>query len=151
STITVTSNWTIATEFKSVGTTGITTGCLGRFGGTCLEPSPNWKGVSNINWHDGPLTLNLRWRFIGATTDDRNGLQGIPLAAMTNPVIPIYNYFDLSGSYDINENLTATAGVNNLFELEPPTPAKTSYGNTWPATYDAFGRTIFINLTARTN
>jgi iron complex outermembrane recepter protein len=151
STITVTSNWTIATEFKSVGTTGIATSCLGQFGGTCLEPSPNWKGVSNVNWHDGPLTLNLRWRFIGSTTDDRHKLQGIPLAAMTNPVIPIYNYFDLSGSYDINENLTATAGVNNLFELEPPTPAKTSYGNTWPATYDAFGRTIFINLTAKTN
>ena len=149
--VTVTSNWTVTTEFKSVGSTGVAVSCLGQFGGTCLEPLANWKGVSNVNWQDGPLTVNLRWRFIGSTTDDRHKLNGVPLAAMTNPVIPIYNYFDLSGSYDINENLTGTVGVNNLFDLEPPTPAKTSYGNTWPATYDAFGQTFFINLTAKTN
>jgi outer membrane receptor protein involved in Fe transport len=151
STFTVSSNWTITTEFKSVGTTGVATSCLGQFGGTCLEPLPNWKGVSNVTWHDGPLTLNLRWRLIGQTTDDRHKLQGTPLAAMTNPVIPVYNYFDLSGSYDITENLTVTGGVNNLFGLEPPTPAKTSYGNTWPATYDAFGQMMFINVVAKTN
>jgi len=35
--------------------------------------------------------------------------------------------------------------------MGPPTPAKTSFGNSWPATYDALGQTVFFNLIAKTN
>jgi len=74
-----------------------------------------------------------------------------PLSTITNPVIPSYNYFDLSGSYDISKNFSISAGVNNLFDLTPPVVINASYGNTWPATYDAFGQTVFFNITARTD
>ena len=151
STITVTTQWTVAVGQRTVASSGVSTSCIGTFGGTCLEPSPKWKGVTNIYWSEGPLTFGLRWRFIDSVTDDRFKLNNVPLDQMTNPVIPNYNYFDLSASYDINENLTASGGINNIFDLTPPVPAKANYGNTWPATYDAFGQTFFFSLTARTN
>jgi len=152
STITINTQWTIAAESSSGANTAgaIIRNCVGKFGGTCLEPEPMWKGVTNIYYNDGPLTVDLRWRFLSSVTDDRYFYNSTPLNQMTNPVIPNYHYFDVSASYDIADNLTFSAGINNIFALKPPVPAKNNYGNTWPATYDAFGQTFFINLTART-
>ena len=150
STVTVNTQWTVPTENKASATAGAL-GCIGAYGATCLEPLPKWKGVTNIYWHDGPLTIDLRWRFLDSVVDDRYKLGGTPLNQLTNPTIPIYNYIDLSATYDINESLSFSAGANNIFDLEPPTPAKTSFGNTWPATYDAFGTMVFMNIVAKTN
>lgn len=149
--VSISSQWTIATENKYDSGTGTVRDCVGTFGSTCLEPQPKWKGVTNFVWAEGPLNINLRWRFIDSVTDDRYKLSGTPLNQMTNPVIGNYNYFDLAVSYDVNDNLKVAAGANNIFDLAPPMPAKTSYGNTWPATYDAFGTTFFINVTAKTD
>ena len=160
SSLAVVSNWTLQMENVSLANIpgSAKTNCTGAFGGTCGEPEPRWKAVSRVTWHDGPLTLSLRWRFIDAVTDDRYlvplraGVGAVtPLGQIANPIIPGYNYFDLSGSYDVTGNLTASAGVNNLFNLDPPVQGKSSYGNTWPATYDPFGQTFFIDFTAKTN
>ena len=36
--------------------------------------------------------------------------------------------------------------------IKPPVePNNSGYGGTWPATYDPFGQTFFINVTARTD
>jgi outer membrane receptor protein involved in Fe transport len=157
STLIVGTDWTLAMENKSVEG-GITTNCVGLYGNTCSEPQPRWKGVSRITWQNGPLAINLRWRFIDSVTNDQYALPlrtGIgtstPLARLTNGVFPSYNYFDLSGSYDLNEHMTLSAGVNNLFDLDPPVSTNSSYGNTWPATYDTLGQMFFFNITARTN
>jgi outer membrane receptor protein involved in Fe transport len=156
-TFTVTSNWSLALENTSKGSTpgSITIDCVGAFGGVCLEPLPQWKGVTRATWHDGPMSLTVSWRLIDSVTDDRNAVPGTgvaaPLNTLTNPVIPVYNYIDLAGSWDINDHLTFNAGINNVFDLDPPVEIKSSYGNTWPATYDAFGQTFFFNITAKTD
>ena len=45
------------------------------------------------------------------------------------------------------------AGINNLFDKDPPITSKYGVGqgngNTFPSTYDALGRKLFMNLTAR--
>lgn len=160
SSVTIGTDWTLAMEDETLaGTAGsVWTNCVGAFGGTCGEPQPRWKGVTRFTWKNGPLGISLRWRFLDSVTDDRYLLPlrtGIgtsaPLDTITNGVFPIYNYFDLSGSYDLSDKVTFSAGVNNLFDLTPPVTVKSSYGNTWPATYDAFGQTFFFNITARTN
>jgi iron complex outermembrane recepter protein len=151
STIDIGTNWTWIQEFKSENPGQAAQSCVGLFGQTCQEPMPRLKGASRVTWSDGPLSLSLRWRYLSSVTDDRHVFQSVPLDQLTNPVIPAYYYFDLSGSYNIDENLTFTAGVNNLFDRAPPVEPKSSYGNTWPATYDAFGQTFFINLTAKTD
>ena len=47
-------------------------------------------------------------------------------------------------------------GVNNVFDTDPPIvgstatgPGSTGNGNTFPQTYDALGRLIFLNLTMK--
>jgi outer membrane receptor protein involved in Fe transport len=158
STLTFGSNWAQTLENISTPSTpgSPTTNCLGAFGGTCGEPIPRWKGASRLTWNTGPLSVSVRWRFIDSVTDDRYLLplrSGVgvvaPLNTLTNPVFPVYNYFDLSGIYDLNQNLRLTAGINNLFDLTPPVTVKAGYGNTWPSTYDAFGQTFFFSVTAR--
>ncbi|HEY5347698.1 MAG TPA: TonB-dependent receptor, partial [Rhizomicrobium sp.] len=161
STLTAHADWTLAMENKSLaGTVGsVWTNCTGAYGNSCGEPEPRWKGVTRFTWHDGPMSISLRWRFIDSVTNDRyllplrTGVGTVtPLSQITNPVFPIYNYFDLSGSYDINDNMSVSAGVNNIFNLTPPISINTSgYGNTWPSTYDSLGQMFFLNLTARTN
>jgi outer membrane receptor protein involved in Fe transport len=160
STITVSSNWTLSIENKALSSIpgSVAQSCLGLFGGTCGEPLPRWKGVTRATYHDGPLSATLTWRFVDSVVDDRYALPlrtgvgvSAPLSTLTNPVFPAYNYFDLSGSYDISDNFRLSAGVNNLFGLTPPVTVKSSYGNTWPATYDAFGQTVFISVTAKTD
>jgi outer membrane receptor protein involved in Fe transport len=139
----------VATEskFSAQGTS-----CIGLFGATCLEPSPKWKGVTNIYWRDGQLTVDLRWRLIDSVMDDRIKINGVSPSTITNPVIPTTHYFDLSASYDITDNLTFSGGLNNIFALKPPKEVKNSgYGYTWPSTYDPFGQTFFFNLVAKTN
>jgi len=159
STVTISTNWTYTGENKTLASTpgSVSTDCIGAFGGTCGEPLPRLKGVSRVSYETGPLTISLRWRFIDSVTDDRyllplrTGVGTVtPLNAMTNPVIPTYNYFDLSGSYDVTDKITLTGGINNLFDLTPPVEIKSSYGNTWPGTYDAFGQTIFFSVSAKT-
>ncbi|MGF2526099.1 hypothetical protein ACQUW0_27720, partial [Ralstonia pseudosolanacearum] len=71
--------------------------------------------------------------------------------------IPAYNWIDLSGTWKVRDGLTFRAGVNNVFDKDPPILDSNNYpisgspfgnGNTFPGTYDYLGRTIFVGLTA---
>jgi outer membrane receptor protein involved in Fe transport len=159
----ITSDWTYQFEFIVVGDAtkpNVFNNCVGAFGPTCGEPNPRLKGTTNFQWRNGDLTVNLRWRFIGDVTDDRyllphrNGTTPVPLNAITHPIIDDTHYIDLSAAYNVTDNLEVIAGINNLFDLDPPVlgnGASLGYGNTFPSTYDAFGRTFFLNLTAKTD
>lgn len=130
--------------------------CVGSFGQTCGQPIPEWKGVTRLTWKDGPLTLSLRHRFIGAVTVDtyvlpkRSGGTVPNKASLTNPTIPTQNYFDLSSALEIKHGIEFTAGVTNIADKNPPivgTPAPSD--NTFAATYDIAGRTFFIGLSVK--
>ena len=163
SSMNISSDWNYQFEFIVVGDAtkpNVFNNCVGAFGSTCAEPNPRLKGTTNFQWRNGPLALNLRYRFIGSVTDDRyilplrNGLTPPALNSLTHPIIGDYHYFDLSAAYDVTDNLELVAGINNIFDLDPPVlanGASLGYGNTFPSTYDAFGRTFFMNLTAKTN
>ncbi|MFN2258628.1 MAG: hypothetical protein ABR601_02180, partial [Parasphingopyxis sp.] len=58
-----------------------------------------------------------------------------------------YNWFDLNASYDVNDNLRLTAGVNNIFDTDPPTIGGSfgpTNGNTYPGIYDPIGRYVYL-------
>jgi Outer membrane cobalamin receptor protein len=130
--------------------------CAGTYGNTgcAWEPLPYFKGQSRFTWHDGPLSLSLRWRMIGGVQLDkfRRGLSGTSADNYTRPYLPDMHYFDVSANYDINEYMTVYGGINNLLSKDPPIIGSAqSYANSLPATYDSFGRVTFIGITARTN
>jgi outer membrane receptor protein involved in Fe transport len=98
------------------------------------------------------LDLSLRYRFIDSVTVDtyllplRAGGTVPPLDTLTNPILPRANYFDWSFVWHITDNAQVSGGVNNLTNWGPPIVGSSSgYGNTWPATYDPYGRTFFLN------
>ena len=55
----------------------------------------------------------------------------------------------------MSDGLELRGGVRNLFDRNPPVtdnnsaPASSINGNTFPGTYDALGRVIFIGATAK--
>ena len=58
------------------------------------------------------------------------------------------NYLDLAASWNATKGLTISAGINNLFDKDPPITSQlstgTGNGNTYPGTYDALGRKVFL-------
>jgi outer membrane receptor protein involved in Fe transport len=57
------------------------------------------------------------------------------------------NYFDLAAEWHVTEKASLLLGVNNILDEDPPLttfPGTTGNGNTYPQTYDALGRWIFL-------
>lgn len=131
--------------------------CKGLFGGTCGQPSPEWRHQARFTWTslDDIGSISLNWRYIGPTdlssnTDDPF-LQGAPY--QVNARLPVANYFDLAATASVLDDVTLRIGVNNLLDRDPPGIAQgllASFGNgnTYPGVYDVAGRTFFVGLSA---
>jgi iron complex outermembrane receptor protein len=68
--------------------------------------------------------------------------------------IPSYSYLDLSTIWAVTPHVQIRAGVNNVFDKDPPflpngdiSSATSGTINTFP-TYDVVGRSIFMALRA---
>jgi iron complex outermembrane recepter protein len=138
--------------------------CVGYFGDTCGAADPKWRFVFNASWStpwDG-LDINLRWRYIGSQNSEQTSnnafLAGTPYLPLSH--IPAYNYFDLTGTFNVYKNVRLELGVNNIFDKAPPlvtggdcstsSPAGANCnGNTFPGVYDSMGRYLFAHITAQ--
>lgn len=118
--------------------------CAGFYGSNCGTPQGKFQSQSRLTWIDGPLTTNLRWRYLDAVRDDD------PKLTRTVERIPAYSLFDLSFAYDVTDNVAITAGVNNLFNKRPPIlGTNQEQSNTFPSSYDVLGRDYFISVGLR--
>ncbi|HEV7606208.1 MAG TPA: TonB-dependent receptor [Steroidobacteraceae bacterium] len=157
---TVSTAWTHTDEFTVTPMQAVPQNknrCVGAYGSTCGEPIPELKGVTRFTWTTGPLGVSLRHRYIDSVTSDRYvlpksaGLTPPLLATLTNPKFDAQNYIDLSFTYDFGDKAEIYAGVNNVLDSDPPIVAGFGgYGNTFPATYDYAGMTIFLGVTVKT-
>jgi outer membrane receptor protein involved in Fe transport len=140
-------------------TGGGTYDCAGLFGTTCGNPDPHWRSKMRLTW-SSPWNFDIsgQWRYLGSTTLDANSSNPLLANGGYDPVdgrIPAYNYFDLTGNWRIRDGFTVRAGVNNIFDKDPPIidggygPTGPLNGNTFPGVYDALGRTLFVGLTAK--
>jgi outer membrane receptor protein involved in Fe transport len=136
--------------------------CVGLFGAQCLNPVPHWRHVFTANWQTpwAGLGFNLRWRYIGPSnvegTSSNPALQDGYYVAAAH--IAAYNYLDLSATIPVVKGVTATLGVNNIADKDPPLapsgdlsecPVNGCNDNTFPGTYDTLGRYIFAHVEAR--
>lgn len=115
--------------------------------------SPEYRSVTNLTWMTGPLTTNLAWRWIDGMKDkfpsvaDEFGFAG---ATFATPSIDSANYFDLSLSYALGEDVMFVAGVINLTDEAPPLLGfSQNQNNTIPGTYDTLGRRYHASVTMR--
>ena len=141
---------------------GPTWDCAGLFGVNCNGDSvnPNWRHTLRLDWQTPwmKLLLSANWRFIGATSFDNNSAN--PALQFSeeggwdfiNARIPNISYFDLAAVWPAWKEFQLRAGMNNIFDRDPPIVpgdiSGTGYGNTYP-TYDELGRAVFVAFTAK--
>ena len=142
---------------KSITNTGLYSyDCVGYFGNTCGVPTPTWRHLTRFSWETPwKFTVTAGWRMLGPVTED----SGSPNPALANSArftllkangnyadhIPSFNWFDVGVTWKIRKGITFIAGVNNIFDKEPPLGIGSSpndYGAGFYGTYDALGRFI---------
>lgn len=121
--------------------------CAGRFGGDCGQtfsgfPTPDLRSVVRTTWSQGPYQLSVRWRWTG-------GLQDTDTEAAITEVSG-QHYFDLTGTYDIDERFQIRLGVENLTNNSPPRVGDSQTdANTLVPLFDVLGTRFFAAFTAK--
>jgi len=144
-------------EFKQEPTPGLGTyDCAGLYGPTCGTPLPKWRHKLRTTWSTPwNVDLAVTWRHIDAVLLDRTD----PHPLLTGVVREVdrklgaRDYLDVAASWNVNKTFTLRAGINNLLDRDPPLSAQVGAGfgngNTFPQVYDALGRRVFLNATAK--
>ena len=142
-------------EFQSLPDAEITPpeNCAGFYGGACQTnfgtgSNPEYRHKAGVSWlsTDGTYGITGTWRYIDVVRlKDNTNSNSI------NGKLGLRNYFDLAGSWRAKDYLTLRAGVNNVFDEDPPLSSVVGTapgnGNTYPQVYDALGRYVFMNAT----
>ena len=104
---------------------------------------PAWKHVTTLGLAGDTGSLSLRWRYIGQ--QDNSAIVSNPDSEADG--VPSVSYFDLVGRLNVDDRFELRAGVNNLFDRQPPEFGGNSVTPT--STYDVIGRRFFVGATAR--
>jgi outer membrane receptor protein involved in Fe transport len=124
--------------------------CVGFYSSVCLTPTPQWRHRFRTSWQTPwDVDLSLTWRHYSEVT----GITG-PNAEMADnrldANLPAEDYFDLAANWSITEKASLALGINNVLDDNPTLSASvgtTGNGNTYPQTYDALGRYVFLRAT----
>ena len=143
--------------------------CAGLYGPVCngsgfaINPLADWRhklrGTWSTPWN---VDLSATWRHINSVKLEFTS-SNPQLHVNPEDFDPIEaklgqrDYLDLALSWAITKQFTLWAGVNNVFDKDPPLagsssgvgPTASNNGNTFPQLYDALGRHIFVTLTAK--
>lgn len=174
-------NWTRHSKFNSnvANPDSINRECVGYYSVNCSftgSIQPEFQFSQRFTLGFDKVDLSLLWRWQDAVSFEPLQLQADIAAAVdagTDPVtgcpdptgaddngcvvdpqfrkIKSKHYFDLTARFNISENLTFTATVQNLLDKGPPivgnTIGSTTYnsGNTFPSSYDALGRRYAVS------
>ena len=131
--------------------------CAGYFGHPCVADLlgatvPVNRVTSNFNYSNGPLDINLTWRWIEGTRNAAplySDIFGYPDPNLAVPRVSDRNYFDLGLGYLFSDSWRVRFGINNLLDQQPPQMADTVWSNnTDTGMYDVFGRTFYLSMSA---
>ncbi|MEP2103334.1 MAG: TonB-dependent receptor [Parasphingorhabdus sp.] len=146
--------WTNKNLFQATPTS-INRECVGFYSVNCNPQSEFAFTQRTSLTFDEDYTLSLRWRFLSGVEQEPqdiidNGQAFIGDSPLFGDVdftqIPAESYFDLTGQWDINENVLLTITVQNLFDNQPSVVGSNigstafNSGNIYPSSYDALGR-----------
>ncbi len=116
--------------------------CKGNWGGNCGYPTPDFQNNLRVTWlTPWGITGSVNWRHISEVNDLNENLD-----------LEEMDYFDVSAIWDVMDNTSLRAGINNVFDEEPPIagnaagPSINGNGNVFPGMYDALGRYMFVGL-----
>jgi iron complex outermembrane receptor protein len=146
---------TLVTELLTESAPGVDPfDCVGFYSQNCAAgtagvPTPEWRHRFRTSWvTPWDVDLSLTWRFMTKV----EGFGGPPTfsTARIDYELPKQDYFDIAANWAITEKAGVTVGINNVLDDNPPlsaTVGTTGNGNTYPQTYDALGRYVFMRAT----
>jgi outer membrane receptor protein involved in Fe transport len=104
---------------------------------------PRWRSLFTLRYEWQGLDVYGRWQHIDGMSD----------AEYRDFRVPSYDYFDVGASCSFAagpvQGLSATLGIENLGDAEPPLFPSYPQANTDPAQYDVLGRRYFVSLRYR--
>ena len=118
--------------------------CAGKFSGsTCGIPNPEWRHQFRTSWlTPWNVDVTATWRYYDAVTNI------VPAtSANIDYELGSRSYVDMTANWNITEKASFMLGINNVLDKDPPLSSAvgtTGNGNTYPQTYDAMGRWIFM-------
>ena len=146
--------------------------CAGYYGVTCSNigannenspsaPNPRWRHKARMTYTaPNGLGLSLQWRYFGRVKVDASSTNPSLAGVYFDPGSKIapQSYFDLAATAKIADHFELRLGVNNILDREPPIvtsgqsdgtgsacPTGVCNGNTYPGTYDALGRFLYVS------
>jgi iron complex outermembrane receptor protein len=135
-----------------------------------------YKMNTSLSYMTGPVFVSLAWRYLPKTKNaatpllsDASLCNAVPTTINCFYDTKAYHVFDLSAQYTIMKNYTIRAGVQNLFDVDPPTNGATTgvgrkadgtyaaggalassgAGLTNPSLYNALGRQFYVGVKAK--
>jgi len=98
-----------------------------------------WRGNLGFTLEAQSWATHYAIRYIGGA-DDVNG--GGPIGSS----VPSITYHDVQASYQVNNNFSLSAGIDNLFDKSAPFLTSWNDANTDVMTYDLLGRRGYLKL-----
>jgi outer membrane receptor protein involved in Fe transport len=124
--------------------------CTGFYSTVCGIPNPQWRHRFRTSWQTPwDVDLSATWRYYRGVT----GLTGPNDPMPSNQLdreLPAENYFDIAANWAVTEKASVALGINNVLDDNPTISGAvgtTGNGNTYPQTYDALGRYVFLRAT----
>lgn len=126
--------------------------CNGFYGTQCGNPLPEMRWTQRTSWTKGPFGVSLLWRHLGSAK-----IEPTQLSSTFDPFekISSYNYFDLSASWQYNDNFSLQLSARNVTNEDPPVlgneagTTSANNGNTFPSVYDTLGRVYAIGVNVK--
>jgi iron complex outermembrane recepter protein len=135
--------------------------CAGLWGSTCQTVNPRWRHTLRTTWvTPWNVDASIAWRFIGKVGQDNNDPNPLLFGAtysggfdFFDQQLPNVSYFDVAATWHVQKWLDVRAGIDNLFDRDPPIITNPSLqgggeANTF-ATYDLLGRQVYVAFTAK--
>ena len=124
--------------------------CTGFYSSVCLTPNPQWRHRFRTSWQTPwDVDLSATWRYYHETEGLTGANNPLPHNRIDR-ILPAESYFDIAANWAITDKAGVTLGVNNVLDDNPSLSASvgtTGNGNTYPQTYDALGRYVFLRAT----
>lgn len=96
--------------------------------------NPKWKGRFSVGYDNGDLSLVWTTNYLSSAVNN------VTYTYEDRDILGVGRYFrhDVSGSYRINDMVSLRAGINNVFDTNPPYPIA------YQGLYDVVGRSFFF-------
>ncbi len=124
--------------------------CTGFYSSVCLTPNPQWRHRFRTSWQTPwDVDVSLTWRYyheVSGITGPNNLMPENQLDA----TLPSEDYFDIAANWAITDKASVAFGINNVLDDNPSLSGSVGTvgnGNTYPQTYDALGRYVFLRAT----